>query len=59
MWPNTWVSAMISPTSPAREIFDEIRRFANPRTGYDLRGASYERLRETPLQWPCPPGDDR
>lgn len=40
------------------EIFDEIRRFANPRTGYDLRGASYERLRETPLQWPCPPGDE-
>lgn len=40
------------------EIFDEIRRFANPRTGYDLRGASYERLRETPLQWPCPPDDD-
>lgn len=40
------------------QIFDEIRRFANPRTGYDLRGASYERLRETPLQWPCPPGDD-
>ncbi len=39
----------------ASEIFDEIRRFANPRTGYDLRGASYERLRETPLQWPCPP----
>ncbi|MHA3022017.1 molybdopterin-dependent oxidoreductase [Mycobacterium sp. BMJ-28] len=38
-------------------IFDEIRRFANPRTGYDLRGASYERLRETPLQWPCPPED--
>ena len=40
------------------EIFDEIRRFNNPRTGYDLRGASYERLRETPLQWPCPPDDD-
>lgn len=39
------------------EIFDEIRRFSNPRTGYDLRGASYERLRETPLQWPCPPED--
>ncbi|MGK2904201.1 MAG: molybdopterin-dependent oxidoreductase [Mycobacterium sp.] len=39
------------------EIFDEIRRFANPRTGYDLRGASYQRLRETPLQWPCPPDD--
>lgn len=39
------------------DIFDEIRRFANPRTGYDLRGASYDRLRETPLQWPCPPED--
>jgi sulfite reductase (NADPH) flavoprotein alpha-component len=49
----------------AEEIFDEIRRFANPKTGYDLRGASYPRLRQTPLQWPCPPedavtgGDDR
>jgi sulfite reductase (NADPH) flavoprotein alpha-component len=39
----------------AAEIFDEIRQFHNPKTGYDLRGASYERLRETPLQWPCPP----
>ena len=37
------------------EIFDEIKRFWNPKTGYDLRGASHERLRETPLQWPCPP----
>jgi NADPH-dependent sulfite reductase flavoprotein alpha-component len=42
----------------SEEIFDEIRRFANPKTGYDLRGASYERLRQTPLQWPCPPDDD-
>ena len=42
--------------SRSEEIFDEIRRFANPRTGYDLRGVSYERLRETPVQWPCPPG---
>ncbi|HEY5842110.1 MAG TPA: molybdopterin dinucleotide binding domain-containing protein, partial [Mycobacterium sp.] len=41
----------------AEEIFDEIRRFHNPRTGYDLRGASYQRLRETPLQWPVPPDD--
>lgn len=39
----------------SEEIFDEIRRFHNPRTGYDLRGVSYERLRETPVQWPCPP----
>jgi NADPH-dependent sulfite reductase flavoprotein alpha-component len=42
----------------SEQVFDEIRRFHNPRTGYDLRGASYERLRETPLQWPCPPDDD-
>ena len=37
----------------AAEIFEEIRQFSNPKTGYDLRGASHERLRETPLQWPC------
>jgi NADPH-dependent sulfite reductase flavoprotein alpha-component len=41
----------------SEEIFEEIRRFHNPRTGYDLRGVSYERLRETPVQWPCPPED--
>src|SRR5215208_2153926 len=41
----------------SEEVFDEIRRFWNPKTGYDLRGASYERLRQTPLQWPCPPDD--
>lgn len=39
----------------AEEIFAEIRGFANPKTGYDLRGADYERLRRTPLQWPVPP----
>jgi NADPH-dependent sulfite reductase flavoprotein alpha-component len=39
------------------EIFDEIRQFSNMRTGWDLRGASYDRLRETPLQWPVPPVD--
>ncbi len=44
--------------SSSEQIFDEIRRFTNPNTGYDLRGASYARLRETPLQWPCPPDDD-
>ncbi|MDT5211179.1 MAG: sulfite reductase flavoprotein alpha-component, partial [Mycobacterium sp.] len=42
----------------SEQVFDEIRRFANPRTGYDLRGASYARLRQTPVQWPCPPDDD-
>ena len=41
-----------SPTSRSEEIFDEIRRFPNPRTGYDLRGVSYDGCGETPLQWP-------
>jgi hypothetical protein len=27
---------------------------SNPKTGYDLRGASHRRLKETPLQWPLP-----
>ncbi|WP_068188325.1 bifunctional nitrate reductase/sulfite reductase flavoprotein subunit alpha [Mycobacterium sp. UM_CSW] len=44
----------------AEEVFEEIKRFRNPATGYDLRGASYSRLHRTPLQWPCPPdGADR
>ncbi|MFT4081894.1 MAG: bifunctional nitrate reductase/sulfite reductase flavoprotein subunit alpha [Nocardioides sp.] len=41
----------------AEEVFEEIKRFANPRTGYDLRGISYQRLARTPVQWPSPPGD--
>ncbi|MFJ2439656.1 molybdopterin-dependent oxidoreductase [Streptomyces sp. NPDC087658] len=36
----------------AEEIFEEIRRAWNPKTGYDLRGVSYERLRRGPVQWP-------
>ncbi|MDG9925325.1 MULTISPECIES: bifunctional nitrate reductase/sulfite reductase flavoprotein subunit alpha [unclassified Pseudomonas] len=45
----------------AAEVFDEIKRFHNPKTGYDIRGASHVRLRQTPLQWPCaaPEGEDR
>ncbi|EFV12759.2 sulfite reductase [NADPH] flavoprotein, alpha-component [Segniliparus rugosus ATCC BAA-974] len=39
----------------SEDVFDELRAFWNPLTGWDLRGASYERLRRTPLQWPCPP----
>ncbi|MDT5146235.1 MAG: sulfite reductase flavoprotein alpha-component [Mycobacterium sp.] len=39
----------------AEQVFEEIKRFWNPATGYDLRGVSYDRLRRTPLQWPCPP----
>ncbi len=37
----------------AAEVFDEIKQSYNPKTGYDLRGVSYERLRKDPLQWPC------
>lgn len=40
----------------ASEVFDEIRRFHNPKTGYDIRGATHAALRDTPLQWPCAPG---
>ncbi|MFF8554835.1 molybdopterin-dependent oxidoreductase [Streptomyces sp. NPDC015501] len=36
----------------AEEVFAEITRAWNPRTGYDLRGITYERLRATPVQWP-------
>lgn len=43
--------------SSSEEVFDELRQFTNLRTGWDLRGATYERLRETPLQWPVPPLD--
>ncbi|WP_027213160.1 sulfite reductase subunit alpha [Burkholderia sp. WSM2232] len=41
----------------AEEVFAEITRASNPKTGYDLRGASHRRLRETPLQWPLASGD--
>ncbi|MCX4097670.1 bifunctional nitrate reductase/sulfite reductase flavoprotein subunit alpha [Nocardia sp. alder85J] len=36
------------------EVFEEIRGFTNPATGYDLRGIDYAGLREGPMQWPCP-----
>ncbi|MRH87085.1 molybdopterin-dependent oxidoreductase [Nocardia sp. SYP-A9097] len=38
----------------AAEIFEEIRQFTNPVTGYDLRGITYDALRDGPMQWPCP-----
>ncbi|MFF7648943.1 molybdopterin-dependent oxidoreductase [Streptomyces sp. NPDC007983] len=41
----------------AEEIFEEIKRTSNPRTGYDLSGVTYGRLRETPVQWPAASGD--
>ncbi|KVO39201.1 reductase [Burkholderia stagnalis] len=40
----------------AADVFDEIVRFSNPATGYDLRGASHAALADAPLQWPCAPG---
>ncbi|MEV4556788.1 bifunctional nitrate reductase/sulfite reductase flavoprotein subunit alpha [Kitasatospora sp. NPDC049285] len=45
----------------AEQVFEELKRFHNPATGYDLRGADYARLRETPVQWPAadPDGPDR
>lgn len=45
----------------AAEVFEEITRTSNLKTGYDIRGTSHARLRETSLQWPCSPDsqDDR
>ncbi|WP_028626468.1 sulfite reductase subunit alpha [Metapseudomonas resinovorans] len=40
----------------AAEVFEEIKLAWNPKTGYDIRGASYELLRQGPQQWPCAPG---
>ncbi|MBV4539530.1 bifunctional nitrate reductase/sulfite reductase flavoprotein subunit alpha [Pseudomonas vlassakiae] len=40
----------------AEAVYDEIRRFWNPTTGYDLRGIGYRQLRHSPRQWPCAPG---
>lgn len=41
----------------AEDVFEELKRAWNPKTGWDLRGVSYERLRETPVQWPAPRPD--
>ncbi|WP_425527902.1 molybdopterin-dependent oxidoreductase [Yinghuangia seranimata] len=40
----------------AEDVFEEIKRAHNPKTGYDLRGVTYDRLRATPVQWPAAPG---
>ncbi|GAB3458823.1 bifunctional nitrate reductase/sulfite reductase flavoprotein subunit alpha [Kineococcus endophyticus] len=42
--------------SSAAEVFEEVRGFSNPRTGYDLRGVDHDRLRSGPVQWPAAPG---
>lgn len=36
----------------AEQVFEEIKRAWNPKTGWDLRGVTYERLRSEPVQWP-------
>lgn len=41
----------------AADVFEEIRGFWNPQTGYDMRGISHARLRHGPVQWPCGPDD--
>ncbi|WP_251096308.1 bifunctional nitrate reductase/sulfite reductase flavoprotein subunit alpha [Streptomyces sp. Caat 7-52] len=44
----------------AEEVFEELKQAWNPRTGWDLRGVTYERLRTAPVQWPAPAaGADR
>ena len=43
----------------SEEVFDELRAFANPRTGYDLRGVTYDRLRSGSVQWPAAPDGPR
>jgi NADPH-dependent sulfite reductase flavoprotein alpha-component len=42
--------------SCAEEVFEELKEFWNPKTGWDLRGVDYARLRQSTVQWPAPPG---
>ena len=41
----------------SEEVFLELRQAWNPQTGYDIRGVTYDRLRQQPIQWPSPEGD--
>lgn len=41
----------------AEQVFQELQQFNNPKTGYDLRGITYPRLRENSIQWPSAPED--
>ncbi|MCB5185378.1 bifunctional nitrate reductase/sulfite reductase flavoprotein subunit alpha [Methylobacillus gramineus] len=38
--------------SSAAEVFEEIKQVSNPKTGYEIRGISHDKLRSQPLQWP-------
>ncbi|MGQ0465491.1 MAG: molybdopterin-dependent oxidoreductase [Sporichthyaceae bacterium] len=42
----------------AEEVFAELQAFAHPDTDYDLRGITYDRLKQGPVQWPAPAGDE-
>lgn len=42
----------------AEEVYLEIQQAWNAQTGYDLRGASYEKLRQASVQWPAAPGSE-
>ncbi|OJF96549.1 bifunctional nitrate reductase/sulfite reductase flavoprotein subunit alpha [Pararhizobium antarcticum] len=63
--PDWWIIAEIAcrmgyawafTYASAAEVFDEIRGFANAKTGYDISGATHGRLAESPLQWPVAKG---
>ncbi|MFE9123048.1 molybdopterin-dependent oxidoreductase [Streptomyces sp. NPDC007172] len=41
----------------SEEVFEELKQAWNPKTGWDLRGVTYERLRATSVQWPAPSPD--
>ena len=43
--------------SCAEEVFEELKQAWNPKTGWDVRGVTYERLRATPVQWPAASAD--
>ncbi|BDH56627.1 bifunctional reductase [Tsukamurella sp. PLM1] len=40
----------------AAAVFEELRAFHNPRTGWDVRGVDHARLAGGPVQWPAAPG---
>ena len=47
-WRARWASPTTSRTRRPRRCSPSSRGFANPATGYDLGGVTYERLREAP-----------
>ena len=66
--PDWWIIAQVARRlgfgiafgySRADQVFDEIRQTWNEKTGYDLRGMDFAKLRESPRQWPMPPAAER